>query len=161
MQSHLQDMVQEPAAAYAISALALLGAYKVAKGAMIFAGGIKRHFLRGHPDFKKYNKGDSWAVVTGGSDGIGLEICHQMAAAGFNICIISRTTSKIESKLAEISVKFPKLKTRVVTFDFSKYTTIKDYQELIGDKLKDIDIGMLFLNAGYIEVGPFKGLTAE
>ena len=154
-------MVQEPAAAYAIGALALLGAYKVAKGAMVMLGGVKRHMLRGHPDFSKYNKGDSWAVVTGGSDGIGLEICHQMAAAGYNICIISRTTSKIETKLREISAKFPKLKTRGVTFDFSKHTTIKEYKELIGDKLKNIDIGMLFLNAGFIEVGPFASLTPE
>lgn len=49
------------------------------------------HYLRREPNQKeKYGKEDSWVVVTGGSDGIGLEICHQMAAKGFNICIIAR-----------------------------------------------------------------------
>lgn len=154
-------MVQEPALAYTVGVLAVLGAYKVSSAAMYFLGGVKRHFLRSRPDFSKYNKGDSWAVVTGGSDGIGFEICNQMAASGFNICIISRTTSKINEKLADISAKFPKIKTRCITFDFSKYPTIKEYKELIADKVEDIDIGMLFLNAGYVVVGPFSELTNE
>ena len=37
----------------------------------------------------------SWAVVTGGSDGIGLAMAKKLANEGFNICIISRTESKI------------------------------------------------------------------
>ena len=38
-----------------------------------------------------YNKnGGAWAVVTGGTDGIGLGICHNLAEQGFNVCIISR-----------------------------------------------------------------------
>ena len=54
------------------------------------------HYLRREPDHKKkYGKNDSWAVVTGGSDGIGLEICYQMAEKGFNICIVSRNLGKI------------------------------------------------------------------
>jgi short-subunit dehydrogenase len=48
-----------------------------------------------------------------------------------------------------------------VIFDFTKQTTIKEYKEQIGDKLDDIDIGMLFLNAGYIRVGPFAEIGAE
>lgn len=33
---------------------------------------------------------ETWAVVTGGSDGIGLAFCHELAEQGFNICLISR-----------------------------------------------------------------------
>ena len=58
------------------------------------------HYLRREPNQKeKDGKEDSWVVVTGGSDGIGLEICHQMAAKGFNICIIARNQQKMEEKL--------------------------------------------------------------
>ena len=46
---------------------------------------VNRHLFRG--TFNMYDRYSiyserkkSWAVVTGGSDGIGLEICHQMAA---------------------------------------------------------------------------------
>ena len=37
-----------------------------------------------------------------------------------------------------------------VLFDFSVLTKIDDYDQLIGEKLKSIDIAMLFLNAGYL-----------
>ena len=36
-----------------------------------------------------------------------------------------------------------------IEFDFSKLTNISDYKEKIGEKLKNIDIAILFLNAGY------------
>lgn len=54
--------------------------------------------------YKKYgNKHQkSWAVVTGGSDGIGLAICKKLANEGFNICIISRNKENIEKALEEI-----------------------------------------------------------
>lgn len=97
---------------------------------------------------------DSWVLVTGGSDGIGLEICEQMAAQGFNICIVGRTKSKIDEKLAQIAEK-SKVKTRAVIFDFGSLCTIKDYKEKIADQVKDIDIAMLFLNAGYAQCGAF------
>jgi hypothetical protein len=32
-------------------------------------------------------------------------------------------------------------------------STIKDYKEKIGDQLKDVDIAMLFLNAGVLTYG--------
>lgn len=44
----------------------------------------------------------SWAVVTGGSDGIGLAMCKNLAKQGFNICIVSRSEKKINEKLEEI-----------------------------------------------------------
>jgi hypothetical protein len=40
-----------------------------------------------------------------------------------------------------------------VVFDFEKFTIIEDYKTAIADKVKDIDIAMLFLNAGYNQVG--------
>lgn len=39
----------------------------------------------------KYGKkdGSTYALVTGGSDGIGLQICNQLAGKGFNIIMMS------------------------------------------------------------------------
>ena len=42
---------------------------------------------------------DSWAVVTGGSDGIGYAYCKKLAKEGYNICMISRDEKKINEKL--------------------------------------------------------------
>ena len=51
---------------------------------------------------KEYGKKDCWAVVTGGSDGLGLAYCQELALKSFNICIISRNEEKIKEKLKEL-----------------------------------------------------------
>jgi hypothetical protein len=39
----------------------------------------------------KYGQNEGkWAVVTGGTDGIGLGFCEELSALGWNTCIISR-----------------------------------------------------------------------
>jgi len=69
--------------------------------------------------------------VTGGSDGIGLAMAKKLANEGFNICIISRTESKINEKLEEIKKECrptdDTFKTLCVVADFSKLLTIQDY----------------------------------
>ena len=40
--------------------------------------------------FDKYGGKGSWALITGGSDGIGLEMCRNLANQGFNILMVSR-----------------------------------------------------------------------
>lgn len=49
--------------------------------------------------------------------------------------------------------------TKAIVFDFAELCTINDYQTKIAEKLKDIDIGMLFLNAGYGHGGAFDQQT--
>ena len=56
---------------------------------------------------EKGNPKSTWAVVTGGSDGIGLEFCRKFAQQGFNICMIARNESKMEAKLRELQDLYP------------------------------------------------------
>lgn len=74
---------------------------------------------------------NSWALVTGGSDGVGLDVCKKLAKEGFNICIVSRTQSKIEDKLKEISKECrdgdESFKTLAVVADFGNLRTIQEY----------------------------------
>lgn len=87
---------------------------------------IKGNYLRQEYNFlERYGTTDSWVVVTGGSDGIGLEICEQMAEKGFNICIIGRGQSKINGVVADLLNKYPKIKTKVVIADFAELSTIE------------------------------------
>jgi len=68
---------KEPNFAYALGFLTLVGALKVTKWSLTALSSFSRHYLRGTYDiFKRYATFNSWVVVTGGSDGIGLEICH-------------------------------------------------------------------------------------
>lgn len=46
----------------------------------------------------EYTEGTAkpWALVTGGSEGIGGEFLEQLASAGFNVAIASRSMDKLE-----------------------------------------------------------------
>lgn len=91
---------------------------------------------------------DSWAVVTGGSDGIGLEMANRLAGQGFNICIVARNEKKMEKCLSDIKAKYSEVKTLAVVADFAKMMTVQDYVDKVADKVKDLDIGVLIVNAG-------------
>lgn len=97
--------------------------------------------------------------MTGGSDGIGLDICEKMAAREFNIVMIARNKAKMDEKVARIKHIYPKVQVMAIVADFSKMHTIQEYRDTIGSKLKDIDIAMLFLNAGVAQMGCFADLN--
>jgi hypothetical protein len=40
-------------------------------------------------------------------------------------------------------------------------STLEEYQSTIGDKLKDLDVAMLFLNAGAFKFGDFSKLPPQ
>ncbi|CDW77317.1 short chain dehydrogenase reductase family protein [Stylonychia lemnae] len=123
---------------------------------------INRHFIRRPKDLMKtYGGNDTWAVVTGGSDGIGEQFCKDLSKKGFNICILGRNEQKMKEKLDQIKKQSGKeIKTRYVVADFAKLTRISDYEN-IASQLRDIDIGMLLLNAGWTQATPFIDFTPE
>ena len=126
---------------------------------------LYRHSIKSKKNFTaRYNTGDSWAVVTGGSDGIGEQFCKDLAQQGFNICIIARTEEKMKEKLKGIEAfatsKGKKIKTRYVVADLAKATKYEEYAKT-AEKIRDIDVAMLFLNAGWACMGPFKDLTPQ
>jgi len=111
---------------------------------------------------KKYGREGAYAVVTGGSDGIGLELCHQFAALGFNIYMISRNKDKCDQKLEEIKEKYPKVELRSHGCDFSKIATLADYRNVVKESgLDEIDIGIIALNAGLGSPGFVDGDLIE
>ena len=82
-----------------------------------------------------------------------------MAALGFNICMIGRNESKMQKAIKEVTDKCPQIKTKYIIFDFAKLTTIQDYEDKIGKELKEIEIAMLYLNAGYLQMGGFSDVS--
>ena len=120
-----------------------------------FGAFVFRHTLRRGYDLKaRYGSKTqkSWVVVTGGSDGYGLDICQKLAKKEFNICMISRNEAKMKEKLAEIAHQ---VETKYIVADFFEMTKIADY-ERIATELKSLDVALLFLNAGVIQFGPFS-----
>ena len=99
-------------------------------------------------DLRKYGK---WAVVTGGSDGIGKGYVLELAKRGLNVCVISRTELKLKSVCQEVSDKYG-TKAEYLVFDFVD----GDYQDLY-KKLSSFpwfdDIGVLINNVGFLAYG--------
>jgi 17beta-estradiol 17-dehydrogenase / very-long-chain 3-oxoacyl-CoA reductase len=68
----------------------------VFRGAPIAAGffAYKWKFVQPLDFSERYGEG-SWVVVTGASDGIGIEWARSFAKRGFNIVMIARTPDKL------------------------------------------------------------------
>lgn len=92
-----------------IIVLVALGLYQFSKG-LAFAIKICIREARYSPpmyEWYGHETKDSYVVVTGGSDGIGFQICNMMAARGFNIVMIARNQKKMDEKVAYIKLKYP------------------------------------------------------
>ena len=64
----------------------------------------------------------------------------------------------MDEKIAELKKVYPMQKYVSIVADFSKMHSIKEYREIIGNKVKDLDIAMLFLNAGIAQMDCFADL---
>jgi 17beta-estradiol 17-dehydrogenase / very-long-chain 3-oxoacyl-CoA reductase len=94
----------------------------------------------------RYGKG-SWAVVTGASDGIGLGFAVEFARLGFNICLISRTRSKLESAEAMVQAANAAVQTRIVVADF-RSSGEQQFWDDLARQICDIDVSVLVNNVG-------------
>jgi len=101
---------------------------------------------KGHDWIERYGE-NSWAVVTGATDGIGWEFCREVARRGLNVVLISRTKSKLENRCKELTDEFPKIKADYIIADFCADTSAEFYKE-IANKLKDKDVSVLINNVG-------------
>ncbi|XP_030215360.1 17-beta-hydroxysteroid dehydrogenase type 3 isoform X2 [Gadus morhua] len=86
-----------------------------------------------------------WAVVTGGSEGIGRAYAFELASHGMNVIILSRSKDKLERTAKEIEEETGK-RVKVLVADFSR----DDVYREIEDNLKDLEIGVLVNNVGIL-----------
>ncbi len=96
------------------------------------------------------SKYGSWAIITGASSGIGLELARQLADAGFNLIINARN----EDRLGEAANKIRRknIQVKSVIADLSESAGI----EKIIQTAQGLDIGLLINNAGYGTSGLFS-----
>ena len=73
----------------------IIGVYYLVSLVAYTANFLLIHLIRRRLDLLKRYGANSWALVTGASDGFGAEYCRQLAKDGFNIVLVSRTMSKL------------------------------------------------------------------
>ena len=99
---------------------------------------------------RKY--GTKWALVTGGSSGIGKALAMELAKQELNLVIAALDDELLSSTQKELKTQFPHLEIRSVGVDLSPG---QDYMQKLINATKDIEIGVVFNNAGYIATGFF------
>ena len=57
-----------------------------------------------------------WALVTGGSSGIGRSLCHKLAAQGLNVVMAAVPDQLLREAAEELAAKFPKIQVRAMCF---------------------------------------------
>ncbi|KAI5287092.1 hypothetical protein KEM52_001753 [Ascosphaera acerosa] len=101
--------------------------------------------LPGKP-LKSFGPRGSWALVTGASDGIGREFALQVAGAGYNVLLVSRTQAKLDAVAAEIVQRHPGTRTRTLAMDFAR-DDAADYARLKAE-VDALDVAVLVNNVG-------------
>ena len=100
---------------------------------------------------------DSWALVTGASDGIGYGFAEELCARGFNVILHGRNKQKLEKCAAKLAQDFSSRKSRLFIADASSYSIPAD--ELLR-LISDIQLTVLINNVGGTHPlsTPFKSL---
>eukprot|EP00041_Stephanoeca_diplocostata_P018463 m.386683 g.386683 ORF g.386683 m.386683 type:complete len:357 (+) comp21020_c1_seq1:101-1171(+) len=103
---------------------------------------------------KRYDA--KWALVTGASSGIGKAITEKLCSQGINVVLAALDDDILDATFKEISEKNSHLQFRKVGCDLSGNRG--DYFAEITAATKDLDVQLVFNNAGYITVGKIHDL---
>jgi short-subunit dehydrogenase len=84
-----------------------------------------------------------WAVIAGGSEGIGACIAHLLAQSGINLVLIARKVEPLEALAASIRAR-TSAEVRVLALDLTNTAML----DRIREATDDVEVGLLVYNAG-------------
>ena len=85
-------------------------------------------------DVAKYGP---WAVILGGSEGVGASFAHQLAGDGFNLVLVARRPEPLEETAAQLRERGAQVRTH--SLDLMRTESV---QTLIG-ATADLEVGLL------------------
>jgi short-subunit dehydrogenase len=93
-----------------------------------------------------------WALIVGGSEGVGAEFARQLAADGFKLVLVARKPGPLEELAQEL--RHGGAEVRTVSADLSE----PDVLDTVRARTDDIEVGLLIYNAGANDT---RGLFVE
>jgi uncharacterized protein len=97
-----------------------------------------------------------WAIVTGGSAGIGKSYATELAGIGLNVALIGRNQVNLEKAKAEIIANHS-VEVRIISADLNTEEGIVRVIE----QTSDLEVGLLINNAGNAFVHSFLGVAED
>jgi uncharacterized protein len=91
-----------------------------------------------------------WAVVTGATSGIGLELTKQLASAGLNLVINARNTARLREVETELKMTYG-INVKPIGADVAEPEGIDE----IVRATRELNVGLLVVSAGYGTSGRF------
>jgi short-subunit dehydrogenase len=104
---------------------------------------------------RKYDA--EWALVTGGSSGIGRALCERLAQQGLNLVIAAVDDKLLPKAAEELRAKYANIEVRAVPVNLAKDDG--GYMDALREATDDITIQIVVNNAGYICTGFFTERT--
>ena len=91
-----------------------------------------------------------WAVIAGGSEGLGISFAEQLAAHGINLLLIARNAEKLAAAAALITSQYD-VQVRTAAIDLAS----EDVTDRVAARSSDIEVGLLIHIAG-AATGPMR-----
>jgi glucose 1-dehydrogenase len=100
---------------------------------------------------------DRWAVVTGGSKGIGLGIAEALAGAGANLVLVARGAEQLDAAANDLRTAHPGRDVRTQVADTSRPDDLERLFTELDESVPAPDV--LIANAGWGTIRPFLEVT--
>jgi len=98
---------------------------------------------------RKYDA--QWALVTGSSSGIGKSLASRLASQGLNIVMVALNDRLLDDAVSELKTTFKSGQFIKVGVDLG----VPGYLDIIAEATKDLDVQIVFNNAGFMLTGFF------
>ncbi|KAI6830763.1 Very-long-chain 3-oxoacyl-CoA [Hortaea werneckii] len=141
----LAEVAEDAWAAPVTAVFAFIGVLWLSLKIFSFWRLVASLFVLPGTSLSKFGKKGTWALVTGASDGIGKEYALQLAQKGYNILLVSRTQSKLDSLSTEIQ-RLCNVQTKCFAMDFAANND-SDYTKL-RSMVDELDVSILINNVG-------------